>query len=224
VVVVAGEARGRERLGHQDRRGAVAAADVGDDRAGLQLLDHAVERRQPVGDQMGAVVGGERPLRAVEQVVVVLVPADAAARLKALGDPLPAVDGGDRALDHPREVERAIVVGEHERVLDRQRVPVRLRVVGHVAAGRLGVEPLAHVALAGLGARGQPGGADRLPVGHRLVEAELVADRHQRRVERRADLAGHLVHERLEPCFVDEGKCSHGRTVRPRRRCTLRLS
>ena len=49
VVVDPDEARGRERLRHQDRRGAVAAADVGDERAGLELLDDAVERRQPLG-------------------------------------------------------------------------------------------------------------------------------------------------------------------------------
>ena len=188
----------------------MAAADVGDHRAALQLLDDAVERRQPLGHEMGAVVGGEAALRTVEQVVVVLVPADAAAFAEALGDPLPAVDGGDRALDHPRQVDRPAVVREHERVLDRQRVPVRVRLVGHVAAGRLGVEPLAHVALAGVGARRQLGGADGLGVRHGLVEAEPVADRHERRVERRADLAGHLVHERLEPCFVDEGDRSHG--------------
>ena len=51
VVVDPDEARGGERLGHQDRRGAVAAADVGDERAGLELGDDAVERRQPLGHQ-----------------------------------------------------------------------------------------------------------------------------------------------------------------------------
>jgi len=47
VVVVPDEPRPWEGLRHQDRRGAVPAADVGHARARLQLLDYAVERRQP---------------------------------------------------------------------------------------------------------------------------------------------------------------------------------
>jgi hypothetical protein len=47
VGVEAVDGRRRERLGHEDRRGAVAAADVGDARAALELGDDAVERRQP---------------------------------------------------------------------------------------------------------------------------------------------------------------------------------
>jgi hypothetical protein len=50
--VEAVEARVRKRLGHQPRRVAMAAADVGDADAGLQLCDHAVERRQPCGTRL----------------------------------------------------------------------------------------------------------------------------------------------------------------------------
>ena len=83
VVVGADERRVRERLRHQDRRGAVAAADVGHRRAALELLDDAVERRQPLGDQVGVVPGPEEPLAAVVHVVDVLVPADAVAAARA---------------------------------------------------------------------------------------------------------------------------------------------
>ena len=55
VGVEADEAGVREGLGHQQRRMAVAAADVGDPRARLELRDHAVERRQPLGDEARAV-------------------------------------------------------------------------------------------------------------------------------------------------------------------------
>ena len=45
-------------------------------RPGLELLDDAVERRQPRRDQARVVAGAEEALAALEHVVVVLVPAD----------------------------------------------------------------------------------------------------------------------------------------------------
>ena len=85
VVVEADEGRARERLGENDRRGAEPAADVGDARAAAELLLHAVERRNPVGDEVRVVAGPEEALDADEEVGVVLVPADAAAAREALG-------------------------------------------------------------------------------------------------------------------------------------------
>ena len=41
-----------KRLGHQDRRRAETAADVGDLGAGFELGDDAVERGQPGRDQV----------------------------------------------------------------------------------------------------------------------------------------------------------------------------
>ena len=58
----------------------MAAADVGDARAALELRDDAVERRQPAADQVGVVAGPEEALAALEDVVDVLVPADARRR------------------------------------------------------------------------------------------------------------------------------------------------
>src|SRR5204862_184200 len=70
VVVGADEVRLREGLRHQDRRRAVAAAHVRDGRAPLELLDDAVERGQPGGDQVRVVARPEEALAAVEDVVV----------------------------------------------------------------------------------------------------------------------------------------------------------
>ena len=54
------------------------AADVGHRRAALELLDDAVERRQPASEtQVGVVAGAEEPLAALVHVVHVVVPADA---------------------------------------------------------------------------------------------------------------------------------------------------
>jgi prophage antirepressor-like protein len=65
----------------------VPAADVGDRAAVLELRDDAVKRRQPGRHQVRVVAGPEEPLAALEDVVRVLVPADAAAGARRLGDP-----------------------------------------------------------------------------------------------------------------------------------------
>ena len=67
------------------RRCAMTAADVGHLGAALELADHAVERRQPLGHQMRLVAGAEEALDAAEQAVAVIAPADALAGLEGLG-------------------------------------------------------------------------------------------------------------------------------------------
>ncbi len=77
-----------------------------------------------------------------------------------------------------RQVDRAVRVGEAERLLLAQEVPAAHRVVLDVAARGLVGEPLADVALVGAGALGQLVRGHGFAVGHRLVEAELVAQAH----------------------------------------------
>ena len=136
--------------------------------------------------------------------MVVLVPADAVAVDEPLGDALAHRDGGVRGLERAQHLVRAGLVGEHQRVLGRQH-EARRSVIDDEAARGLRVEPLAHVALLGAGALGQFGRRDGLAVGHRLVEAELLAERHERDVERRAELGRGVAEERLELGLVDVG-------------------
>lgn len=70
----------REGARHDRRRGAVAAADIGDARAALEFLDHAFQRGQPGVDQVGLVAGAEEAFGAAEQALAVVVPGDAPAR------------------------------------------------------------------------------------------------------------------------------------------------
>ena len=63
----------RVRLGEQDGGGPVAASEVGDGPATLQLFVDSVERRYPLRDEVGDVTRLEQSLRPVEQVVLVLV-------------------------------------------------------------------------------------------------------------------------------------------------------
>ena len=147
VVVEAEEFGVGERLGHDDRRRSVAAADVGDLGAAFELLLHSIQGRNPLADQVGAVAGPEEPLGPAEQPVIVLVPAHALAAAEGLEDLIFVdVQRRDRVID-AEDVERAVFVGQRERVLVGQRVAVALGVVGDVAARRLVSKPLANVAL-----------------------------------------------------------------------------
>ena len=82
----------------------MTAADVGDPGARFELLHDPVERRKPGGDQVRVVAGPEEALATVEDVVVVLVPADAVAAARRLGD---ARRVGDRVEDNLNPVGRA---------------------------------------------------------------------------------------------------------------------
>ena len=87
VVVRAPANRGiRVLAGEQDRGRAEPAADVGDLGAGPELVLHVVERGDPGRDQVGDVAGTEELLAAGEDLLVVLVPAHAAAGAERLGD------------------------------------------------------------------------------------------------------------------------------------------
>ena len=86
----------------------MAAAHVGHGRAALELLDDAVERGQPVADQVGVVARPEEALAAVEHVVVVLVPADARRRSWPLGDARRVVHRAQRDLEEAGQVGGAV--------------------------------------------------------------------------------------------------------------------
>jgi hypothetical protein len=78
-------------------------------------------------------------------------------------------------LEEAGQVRRALLIREGHRVLGREREAPAGGVVLNVAAGRLGVEPLAHVALGRARSLGELGRAQRSRVGEGAVEAELVA-------------------------------------------------
>ena len=84
------------------------------------------------------------------------------------------------------------------------------------AARGLGVEPLAHVALAGAGPLRQLAGRQRAGARQRPVEAEPVAHDDERRVERRADLVDGAEHELLELLGVERRVFDDRHRVPPR--------
>ena len=85
----------------------MAAADVGDERPALELADDAVERGQPLGDEVGVVAGTEEPLAALVDVVDVLVPPHTRAGARHLGDPRRVEHRTQGDLEEPGQVRGA---------------------------------------------------------------------------------------------------------------------
>ncbi len=139
----------------------MSAAEVGHLRSALELLDDAVERGQPLGDQVGVVSRPEEPLAALEHVVHMLVPADAGAASRGLGDPGRVQHRADCDLEQTGQVGRTVGVGQCHGLLRRQRIAAARRVVIDVSARGLSVAPLADVALSEAGPVGELGRCQR---------------------------------------------------------------
>ena len=113
------------------------AADIGHARARRELLHDTVERRQPRLDEVGEIAGPEEPFGAREQIVIVLVPAEALARAKALGDLRLVLDHRRQQLKGAGDERGAVFVGQRHRLLGRQPEGAVGGVVLEVAAGGL---------------------------------------------------------------------------------------
>ncbi len=202
VVVGADERRGREGLRHQHRAGAVPTADVGHPGALLELGLGAVEGGDPLGHQVGEIARAEELLAAVEDLLVVLVPAHTRAGAVGLLHPWHGGQSAQCELEGAGEEERAVGVGEGERLLLRHRVAVAVRVVLDVAAGRLAADPLGHVARVGAGPLGElAGGGGR--GGEAAIEAEAVAEDDVAGRHGRAQVADELADELHQQVVVD---------------------
>jgi hypothetical protein len=121
----------------------------------LELLDDAVERGQPFGDEVRVVSGTEEALAPLVNVVDVLAPAEALAAARDVGDPRRVEHRADGDLEETRQVRGAARIGERDRLLRGQAVETAVGVVVDVAPRRLGVQPLADIPLGGAGALGQ---------------------------------------------------------------------
>ena len=168
-----------------------------------QLLDDAVERREPAAHQVLAVAGAEEDLGSGEETVVVFVPGQARAAPERLDQAV--LVGEERRQDVVRteQIELALLVGERDRLLRRERVAPGRRVVDHVAAGGLVTEPLAHhprLRPAPLRKLVRRGGT---AVSERAVEAEPRAEPNERRAEGGRQIHHGLPQERLEPGLID---------------------
>ena len=121
-------------------------------------------------------------------------PGEPGAGAEPFGDRVGGVDGADGDLESADHAGRAGLVGQGHGVLVGEREQT-VTVIGHVAAGGLGAQPLPDVALRRARARRQVGGREGPGPGHGPVEAELVADHHHGPAENGADVADRPVDE-----------------------------
>jgi hypothetical protein len=189
--------------GHDDGRGAMAAADVGDPRPRLEPGLDAIQGRDPRLDQVGPVAGGEEHLAAVKDLGVLLVPADPGAGAEGLGDTRLGPEAGQGELERAGQVHRAGRVGQREGLLLGEAEPPTGRVVGQVAGGGLSGQPLVHVPLGGAGPLGQLGRAERTGTGHGPVQAEAVAENDHAGLHGRPQVLDELAQKGVEPVLVD---------------------
>src|SRR5690242_730192 len=84
VNVSANEPRFGERTGHQPCRVAMPAADIGNERAGLEPLDHTIERREPTLDQVRPIAGAEELRNGAGDAARLLAPCHACSSSKRL--------------------------------------------------------------------------------------------------------------------------------------------
>ena len=115
----------------------MAAADVGDERAAFELRLDSLERRNPRRDQVRGVARAEEALGATEQVVVVLVPADARAAAESLGDLRLILRQRGGNVERSGHERWAALLRERKRLLGRKRETLAVRIVGDIATGGL---------------------------------------------------------------------------------------
>ncbi len=227
---------------------AVTAADIGHERAGFELLDDPFEGRQPFGNQaclVGIAVKGSDP---ASEPPVMVAPGNAVAGAESLHRLVLVCPHRCRNGPGSGDENRAVLVGKDKGLLRRQLIGVADRVIGEVAARDLRAEPFAHIAFGAAGAAGKLARGERAGIGHRLVEAEPVAEAHHhaaiagrqipdsapdQRVEfRRVDLVGvNVVHlmspvsaRRLRGCaeIAVSGAGQQSGTVQYRAICATR--
>jgi hypothetical protein len=133
----------------------------------------------------------------------VLVPAEAGAVDEGLLHLVEVLEHGREDLVAADHEGRAVGLAEHQPPLGRERVGFFHRVVVDEAARRLRVQPLARVAHPEARLRTEAIGAHRAGAGHRLVQAEAVAEDHQGRARQRTEFADQSAHQRVEAGVVD---------------------
>src|SRR5690606_15221045 len=105
--------------------------------------------------------------------------------------------------------DRAVLVGEHHRLLGRQGETPARGVVRQVVGGGLVRQPLAQVALGAAAARGQLGRRGGALVAQRAIQAEAVAQGDQGGAVGAAEVVEDLADEGVQPVLVET--CSGGR-------------
>ena len=117
VRIEADDARRWVRLGKEQRRRTVPAADVGDVCAGGELGLDTIERGDPGTGKVVEVAGPEEPFAAAEDVPVMVAPREPVAGPESLRDGVRGVDRSEGDLEGADDARRAGLIGERDGVL-----------------------------------------------------------------------------------------------------------
>ena len=172
--VVTDELRVRERFFHQHGGPAVAAPNIGDRGAALQLFDNAVEGRRPTGHQIIVVSRPEELRDGAEHAPDIVTPRHAAAGLERFLDLVLRSQQRGHQVERAGHVDRAVIDREHHRLLFRKRKFAGRRIIGQIVRVGLLRCPFAQIALVDPRGRGQFGGRHRPFLMRMYVKAERV--------------------------------------------------
>ena len=195
VEIEADEAAFGKGLGHQQRRKADAAADIGHLRAGLQPLLDAVERRNPRLHDIVDIARTEERASGAEQAAGMIAPPHAGAFAKALLDLALGLDHRGGEFERAGQIDRAVAIDEHHALLGVQAEVAACRVVIDIAVRGLRQRPFADIAFVEPARAPRQLGSVRRPVAKRVEQAEPKADTHGRHAQRAAEIAQHLADE-----------------------------
>lgn len=117
MIVEADEARIGEGLCHEHGRCTMTASNIRDVHAAFELLDDALQGRQPGVDQIGIVAWTEEPFRTAKQTRAMIVPPDAIAGLECLPHLFFIEPQRGQELECACHEGRAVFIGEHQLLL-----------------------------------------------------------------------------------------------------------
>jgi hypothetical protein len=107
----------RKGVGHQQGREADPAADIGDFRPLAQLLLDAIERRDPVLDDIVDIAWPKKGPGCAEEAACVIAPAHAGAAAKTFFNLGFSLDHRGDQVEGAGEINGAVAVGENHRLL-----------------------------------------------------------------------------------------------------------
>lgn len=201
--IEAGEFRFRERFGHDNGRRSVPTADICDLRSRFQFCVDAIERREPVLDEVGGVARAEELFRPAKQTVMMLLPSQPRARAKSLRHSrFVVIDrrGGVKPSGHG---DRAFRIREDRLLLLAHRKTAALRLVIDIARRSLVSQPLAHVSRIKPSALGQCRGIRRPDFSQSPVKAQAVAEDNQRAAHNCTQVSDQFPNQILQRSFGD---------------------
>ena len=149
------------------------------------FADDAVQRRQPGSHEVVVIARAEEASRRAEQALRLIAPADALAGAERRFDQRLVFQHDRRHIEGALQIDGTVGLGEHHRLFGRQGELARWRLVFEIAGRSLMRQPLARIAFGDVRLRRQLRRRHRTLLFERLVEAELVADAHQRHAETR---------------------------------------